>query len=319
MIKFKFLKKMYIYQNILFSLIFLFILLHVHKLFFKKYNTTEGFNNNDLSIHFKKPYNERKNPTIFTNLYIDIYEELFQDKDRIIFEIDTIINNTNINNKSIILDIGSGIGNHLKILTEISPNTQGLELSQDMINYSKQKYPNIQCNQGNAIDTFLYNPLQFTHISMLFYTFYYIENKEQLIKNIFTWLQFNGYFILHLVDPYKFNPILSIINPSCYMPFQKCSSNNTISQPKHSKINYKHFKYNSTFNINDDKHATFEEKITHHKTGHVIKNIHTLYIESIEHILKICKQIGFTFIEKIDMKTCGYEFQYIYIFKKNNP
>ena len=54
------------------------------------------------------------------------------------------------------------------------------------------------------------------------------------------------------------------------------------------------------------------------KKGEVRKNEHTFYMETQKAILGLAKEAGFILHAKIDMLSCQYENQYIYILKKPN-
>ena len=52
------------------------------------------------------------------------------------------------------------------------------------------------------------------------------------------------------------------------------------------------------------------------KSRKVRHNQHTLFMETQNYILSLAKQTGFILKGKIDMRTCQYEYQYIYIMYK---
>ena len=61
----------------------------------------------------------------------------------------------------------------------------------------------------------------------------------------------------------------------------------------------------------------FKEKFVDKETKHIRENENTLYMETIEDILKIASKSGFIIKGKIDMKKCnGDENQYLYIFER---
>ena len=65
-----------------------------------------------------------------------------------------------------------------------------------------------------------------------------------------------------------------------------------------------------------DNTATFEEIFKDDVTGNVRQNEHTFYIPTQKEILGIAKEKGFILKGRIDMVTCQYEYQYIYLLYK---
>ena len=56
------------------------------------------------------------------------------------YEVDKIMGETNVTNNSIILDVGSGTGHHVNEFTKKGATCEGLDNSQAMVRYAKNKF-----------------------------------------------------------------------------------------------------------------------------------------------------------------------------------
>ena len=87
----------------------------------------------------EKKFVMKSGEDIYDDFYVDIYHDLIHDKIKNEYEISEIISNTSPTKQSLILDIGSGTGEHVAELNEKGYNAVGLDLSPSMINKSKEK------------------------------------------------------------------------------------------------------------------------------------------------------------------------------------
>ena len=138
-----------------------------------------------------------------------------------------------------------------------------------------------------------------------------MENKMLFFNNCMNWLMPGGYLIVHLVDKYKFNPILPPGNPLYIVSPQKYAKERITK----TKITFNDFIYNSNFKLHDNNIATFDEKFKFND-GRVRKQEQKLYMEDLPTIVNMAQDAGFTLHAKIDMVHCAYENQYLYVFVK---
>ena len=261
----------------------------------------------------KKKFEMKVGSDIYDKFYASIYNDLVYDKVKNEYEVGEIINATHPTNQSLILDIGSGTGQHVAALNDAGYPTVGLDLSPSMVGIAKKKYPNLKFKQGSALEFMLYPADSFTHILCLYFTIYYIKDKGRFIKNCFDWLKPGGYFILHLVNRDKFDPILNTADPLQLVSAQRYAKKRITN----SLIKFKDFKYRGDFKLNKKNNtATFEEIFKDDKTKHIRQNIHKMYMPTQKHILSIAKENGFILLGKIDMVPVQYEYQYLYILQK---
>jgi SAM-dependent methyltransferase len=249
---------------------------------------------------------------IYDDFYADIYDYLVFNDIKNEYEVGKIINSTEPNNESIILDIGCGNGHHVSKLAEQNLNIVGIDISPSMIKKAKENYPNLKFILGNVLNNNQFKQNSFTHILCLYFTIYYFKNKEEFFKNCYDWLMPGGYLIVHIVNREKFDPILPPGNPLYIVSPQKYAKERITK----TKINFNEFTYSSEFNLVPHNNlATFNEKFKF-PNGNVRNNEHVLYMESEDYITELASEIGFTLQSKIDLMNCAYDYQYLYVFLK---
>ena len=261
----------------------------------------------------KKKFEMKQGPDVYDDFYANIYNDLVYDEIKNDYEVGEIVNATHPTNQSLILDIGSGTGQHVAALNDAGYPTVGLDLSPSMVGRAKKQYPELKFKQGNALEFMLCPADTFTHILCLYFTIYYIKDKTQFLKNCFDWLKPGGYLVLHLVNRDKFDPILNTADPLQLVSAQRYAKKRITN----SLIKFKDFKYRGDFKLDKNNNtATFEEIFKDDKTKHIRQNIHKMYMPTQKHILSIAKELGFILKGKIDMVPVQYEYQYLYILYK---
>ena len=247
---------------------------------------------------------------IYDPFYASVYDDLIFDKVRTEYEVGKILQSTNPTSYSLILDVGSGTGDHVASFVSKGYNAVGLDLSPPMVAIAKEKYPKLEFNIGNAEDVMLYPAHTYTHITCLNFTIYDIANKFLFFRNCYEWLQPGGYLTVHLVDKDSVDPGLGEQTSSVLV------SSDNFSKLKNNRsfVRFDNFKYKSNFSI-DKNLGTFEEVFTD-PNGKVRKNIHKLFMPSHESIVTLAQEAGFVLEGKIDLLPANYGNQYIYIFYK---
>ena len=184
-----------------------------------------------------------------------------------------------------------------------------------MIEKAKEDNPYLahQFKVGNGLDGHLFKDSSLTHILCLYFTIYYMKDKMQFFYNCMNWLMPGGYLIVHLVDKYKFDPILPPGNPLYIVSPQKYAKERITS----TKITFNDFIYDSNFKLDENDIAVFNEKFKFND-GRVRKQEQRLYMEDLPTIVNMAQEAGFIVHAKVDMVKCAYEHQYLYVFVKPN-
>jgi SAM-dependent methyltransferase len=255
----------------------------------------------------------KKGGDIYDDFYADIYDYLVFNEVKNDYEVGMILNQNAPNTKSVILDVGCGTGHHVgKLAQNNNLEVIGIDKSQAMIKKAKENYPNLNFQLADVLNRDNFQNNMFTHILCLYFTIYYIENKMQFFNNCMDWLKPGGYLIVHLVDRYKFDPILPPGNPLYIVSPQKYAKERITS----TKINFNEFIYNSNFKLNETSDtAIFDEKFKF-DNGKVRKQEHILYMNNLSDIVNMAQEAGFLIHAKIDLMKVAYEYQYLYVFMK---
>ena len=305
---FTFLKKQYNQSSIWVKLFTIMVLI---MLFLKEYNyhnpSMEGFTQT-------KPFEVKKNDKLYDDFYVKYYDDIIKDGNKTAFEYNEICYTTNHDKKnSKILDIGCGTGDLVDKFVKKGYSVKGVDKSSAMVKKAKKKYPDHDIEEKDALNSMNHEPKSFTHILCTYFTIYYIDDKLTFFKNAYSWLKTDGTLTLHLVNRDKFNPIVNTADVLMMVSPQKYAKKRITN----SLIKFKNFQYRADFKLQKHKNkAIFEETFKSDKSGDVRQNEHTLYMERQKEILSLAKSVGFILEGKIDMKSCSYEYQYLYILKK---
>ena len=262
----------------------------------------ETFTNNDDKFIYK-------NNDLYDDFYSNIYDDLVYNQRKNDFEVGEILKFVK---EGKALDIGSGSGHHVNQLSKKGLDCVGLDSSKAMIKKAKIKFPKEEFVYGNALKPMNFQPNSFNLITCLYFTIYYIKDKEQLFKNVSLWLKPGGYFILHLVDKHNFNPMVPAGDPFMIISPQ----NYTDERIKDTTVHFDNFKYKSNFALPEKNKAIFKEYFKFKDSNRVRQNDHVFYMENQKTIIQLAKNVGLKLQDVIDMSPCAYDNQYLYIFKK---
>jgi len=203
---------------------------------------------------------------IYDGFYSSIYDELVYDNVKNDFEVGELTRLIKPTQRSRVLDIGSGNGHHVKLLQKSGYNVEGVDKSQAMINYAKNKYPKCKFKKGDALEAMLYPKSSFSTVTCFYFTIYYINDKQTLLQNCYNWLMPGGYLVLHLVNRDKFDPILNSADPLHLVSAQKYAKKRITN----SLVKFKDFQYKANFELDKSKNlADFDETFKDDTSGHV--------------------------------------------------
>jgi SAM-dependent methyltransferase len=266
---------------------------------------------------YSKPFKvHNKENEIYDSFYSDIYDDLVYNPHKNKFEINSIIQATNLSLSSSILEVGCGTGHHAGELAKIVDSVVAIDISKHMIRKCQQTYkrPNLTFQQGNALDPILFQPLMFSHIMCFYFTIYYMKDKGLFFNNCNTWLRNKGYLVIHLVDRDRFDPVVPPSSPFMFVNPQTYAKERIMK----SSVYFNDFKYNANFMYDKNKTvAVFSENFQNRATSKVFrKNDHTFYMEPEAKIVRMAKDYGFNVVAKIDLLKAGYENQFLYVFMK---
>ena len=254
----------------------------------------------------------KNNKNIYDKFYAEIYDDLIYDNGKSQYEVREIISKTGAEDNDLLLDIGSGTGMHVDIFNSKGLKAEGVDKSSAMVEYARKKFPKYKFKVGDIESNISYPSDKFSHITLLFFSIYYIKNKKQLFQNCFNWLEPGGSLCIHLVNRSKFDPILNVSDPLQMISAQKYAKKRLTS----SYVRFYDMDYKADFKLDKKNNiGVFVEKIEK-DSGEVRYNEHKLYMEKQSTILGMAKSAGFILDNKIDLVNVQYEYQYLYILKK---
>ena len=250
---------------------------------------------------------------IYDEFYVSVYDDLVYNSGKNNCEMKIIKDMTTFNDKSRVLDIGSGTGHHVSLLSKTTKTVEGIDISPAMVSKAQTNYPKCNYREEDATNTMAVQQQSITHITCLYFTIYYIENKRALLKNCYDWLMPGGYFIVHLVDRDNFDPILPAGDPFTMVSAQKYAKERITS----TVVKFDDYDYKSNFDmVPNESIAVMNEEFKNRKNGGVRKNEHTIHIPLQKDILSMAKDVGLVLLDYEELIDCGYKDQYIYILQK---
>jgi SAM-dependent methyltransferase len=253
-------------------------------------------------------YNDEKYDDFYASIYKKINFDILKNE----YEVGSIVNSTQPTSSSLILDIGSGTGEHVNKFNKKGFNAIGLDKSQSMINIASEEYPDFEFINGDVINNMIFSPHSFTHITCFNYTLYEIDNKLAFFNSCYEWLKPGGFLIVHIVNKNNFTPEFNKADPL------KIRSNTQLGNEanKANKINFEDITYKKLFNIEKNKNETEMTEIFKDSNNKVRKHIQKIQIPSKNEILNKAKQIGFIEDSIINLNAVNYNNEYLYILYK---
>jgi SAM-dependent methyltransferase len=276
---------------------------------------SEGFSQNSKFVL-------KRNTEIYDDFYLEIYDRLMRPEQRVDFEIDKVIEMTQPSKKhAVFLDIGSGTGHLVNGLLDRGYNVYGVDNSEKMVNYSEKKHPDAPVKCGNVKEPMLFEKGTFTHILCTGMTIYHFENKIEFFKNCYHWLMPNGYLVLHLVEPRKFDTIVPGGKPPNFKSPQLYAPNRITD----TIIDFVDFEYKAKYDFMDksvdrtqkNNQVLFQETFTDNLTQNIRQNETVLYMDTPEEILTMASFCGYLVRGSANMDVpIGDKHQHLYVLER---
>lgn len=222
-----------------------------------------------------------------------------------------------------VLDIGCGTGITVCSLAKMGvARAVGLDSSQAMIQWAKTKnMPSttlddeqkqaIEWRLGDVNDPSACSGGEFDHVCMLYFTVYYLKNKEAVFRNIYLWTKPGGKFVIQVVNKHKFDPMLESASPWLFFSLQKYAD----SRITRSEVDFNKFKYTGDFLL-EDPSAEFRE--TFRFSNNTVRyQKHELFMEDMSAIVGMAKAAGWEFIGNVDLTPISFQYSYHLHFKRS--
>ena len=217
-----------------------------------------------------------------------------------------------------VLDMASGTGPHACWFKNLGVDYTGVDLSESMLAKGREVCPTARFQKADVTQVSLFAPKTFTHALLLGFSIYEFQNPKILSDNAYHWLEPGGYFIVHMVDPDKYDPVHTLASPFAAFSLQKYSYERNTK----SDIFFDKFKYIGKLNKKKgEDDAIYEETLSYYDKADnngvkYRENKHHWNMPSKERLIDIVRSSGFRFEEAVDLVRCGKEYQYIVYFTK---
>jgi len=218
-----------------------------------------------------------------------------------------------------VLDLCCGVAPHACWFKNMGVDYTGIDTSVPMIEQARKDCPSAKFQKGDAAQATLFSPKSCSHTLLLGFSAYMFPNVKVISDNAYMWTQPGGFFVVHLVEPDKYDPLLDLASPFSAFSLQKYS----YDRQTKSDVFFDDFKYTGTFNKKkNEEDATFDEVLTYYNTelspGHIKyrEQKQRWTMPSLDAIIETIKSSGFRLKEKVHLVSCGKEYQYLVYFTK---
>jgi ubiquinone/menaquinone biosynthesis C-methylase UbiE len=274
----------------------------------------EGFEN-EGSVTFEDP------EEIYDDVYASIYDLLWNSRDMINYQQVSMqdISLADWTTSDVrVIDMACGTGPHADFFTKLNVKYTGVDISESMLKKARESTPSATFQKGDITQVHLFPPKSASHCILTGFSIYQFQNPKIISDNAYQWLQPGGYFIVHLVDPDKYDPILNLASPFAAFSVQKYS----YERQTESSVFFDKFKYiGKLLKQKNEDEALYEETFSYYdkqdNAGTKYRvNKHHWNMPSKERMIDIFKTSGFRHVENVDLVRCSKEYQYVCYFTK---
>jgi ubiquinone/menaquinone biosynthesis C-methylase UbiE len=219
-----------------------------------------------------------------------------------------------------VLDAGCGTGIATVSLAKMNvKKVVGFDKSEAMITQAKTKTlpqttlvesqkEKIEWRKGDLMNPSAAAGGEFTHAIMLYFTVYYLPDKETVFRNMFFWVKPGGKMAIHVVNKHKFDPMLESSSPWIGFSLQKYSD----KRITRSEVAFDKFKYTGEFDLQDPA-AEFRETMRF-DNGTVRRQRHTFRMEDMTQIVGMATAAGWNYTGHVDLTMVQFEYAFLLFF-----
>ncbi len=152
---------------------------------------------------------------------------------------------------------------------------------------------------------------EFTHAAVMYFVIYYIKDKPSFFRNMAYWIAPGGVLSVHVVNKYKFDPMLEAAAPTVFS-LQKYASERIMK----SQVVFDRFDYEGVFDIDDApgaRAAEFRETFRF-KDGSVRRQRHVFDMPDIQDIVAAATAAGWQYRGYADNVAAAFEYSYTLLF-----
>jgi ubiquinone/menaquinone biosynthesis C-methylase UbiE len=258
---------------------------------------------------------------MYNDVYASIYDLLWNPQDMLKYEQVSMqdISLADWNTKNVhVLDMACGTAPHAQFFKNLGVDYTGIDLSESMLKKARENTPSGKFQKGDITQVHLFPQKSMTHCILTGFSIYQFPNPKLISDNAYQWLQPGGFFVVHLVDPDKYDAIHNLSSPFAAFSLQKYS----YERQTESSVFFDKFKYTGKLlkQKNEDE-ALYEETLSYYDkqdnsgTKYTV-NKHHWNMPSKERLIDLFKTSGFRHVENVDLVRCSKEYQYLCYFTK---
>jgi len=196
---------------------------------------------------------------IYDVTYASIYNTLWNSNEKLKFE-EISIQEMALADRPIssvrILDMCCGTAPHACYFKNLGVDYIGVDISESMLKEARNACPSATFQKGDVTQVHLFPQKSISTCLLLNFSIYQFENSKVISDNVYQWLQPEGFFAVHMVDPDKFDPLHDVSSPFAAFSLQKYS----LERQTTSNVFFDQFKYIGRLNKKpDEDRATYEE------------------------------------------------------------
>jgi len=279
----------------------------------------ENYENIDNILSNKNHFEIKRDNEIYDKFYSHYYDNIYINNTLLkneIGEVSKLISKSKNNN---VLEIASSTGHNVGKISKLNPNIKisGIDNSKYMILSANKNYPKCNFVKDNILKLKNIEKDSYSHILCLGRTIYYFNNKDKelFLENCYDLLHYNGIFIIHLIDRDEFNFYNFAIDENVIYNSQDYGKKNDQLIIKFDN----NIEYISTIAKNKDyefsnnePYLKVNEKFQNYNNNSIRKNEINLFINSLNEMIKIIENKGFTNKKIVNLS----KYEYLYVFKK---
>ena len=296
----------------------------------------EGFEGSTQAKEDESLYTWIHEPSlIYDETYAEMYDELTLGANRQAAEVALCINewkketepHTNPAGWKV-LDVGCGTGIACQAFAKAGASAivgldqsgpmlrkaaENLEGNKDLADDVKKRVTWRQDNAYNVNAAFLG---EFTHVTVFYFTVYYMRDKELFFRHLHGWTKPGARLAVEVVNKYKFDPMLDSANPFVFS-LQKYSD----KRLKRSEVKFNKLDYVGEFDLDDDESsvkAEFKEVMKFKDTGLVRRQRHDLYMPNLPALIADAERAHWKYVGFQDLLPVGFEYAYLLMFERDD-
>ena len=271
------------------------------------------------------------NLALYDDFYAGIYDKLVQGEKRSMIEVALLMRDWQKTTPTAapaqwrVLDVGCGTGvTALGLAKSGCGHVVAIDRSEPMLRRAQtvtlpastltdEQKDVIEWRNGDVENVDVAAEGEFTHICVMYFSFYYLQDKSGFFRNAYYWTGPEGVLSIHAVNKSKFDPMLEAAAPTVFS-LQKYASQRIMR----SQVAFDAFDYEGVFDVDETPGATSSafSEIFKFKDGTVRKQKHVFDMPEMKDIVSLGQAAGWKYRGYIDNMTTGFEYSYTLLFTK---